>query len=163
VLSSFSEISPLDRLLFPQRSNGLGGIRLGLGRAWSLSFEKLESASAKCIRSSFRLVPAGGRLRSKYEKSASEVDGVSKGDDVAEGVPGGEGKEEEAVNDGVDTGDAWSSSEGGSEPEVHSEGVDSVGRRGRNLNLSPNRFVGVAGDCGLIGDWAISLAWPPAD
>jgi len=89
---------------------------------------------------------------------------VSKGDDVAEGVPGGDGKEEEAVNDGVETGDAWSSSEGGSEQDVQSEGVvDSEGRRGRNLNLPANRFVGVAGDCGLIGDWAISFAWPPAD
>jgi len=88
---------------------------------------------------------------------------VSGGDDVAEGVPGGEGKEE-AVNDGVETGDAWSSSELGSEPEVQSEGVGgSGGRRGRNLNLASNRFVGVTGDCGLIGDWAISLAWPPAD
>lgn len=88
---------------------------------------------------------------------------MSKGDDVAEGVPGGDGKEEEAVNDGVETGDAWSSSEGGSEQDVQPEGVDSEGRRGRNLNLSANRFVGAAGDCGLIGDWAISFAWPPAD
>jgi len=30
---------------------------------------------------------------------------VSEGDDVAEGVPGGEGREEDAVNDGVDVGD----------------------------------------------------------
>lgn len=88
---------------------------------------------------------------------------MSEGDDVTDGVPGGEGKEDEAVNDGVETGDAWSSSEAGSEPEVQSEGVDSGGRRGRNLNLFSNRFVGVPGDCGLIGDWAISLAWPPAD
>ena len=79
---------------------------------------------------------------------------------MAEGVPGGDGKEEDAVNDGVETGDAWSSSEGGSEPDVQSEGVDSGGRRGRNLNLSPNRFLGIAGDCGLIGDWTV---WPPAD
>jgi hypothetical protein len=89
---------------------------------------------------------------------------VSEGDDVAEGVPGGEGREEEAVNDGVEVGDAWSSSEDGSEPEAESEGVDSTGRRGRNWNLFPNRFVGVAGDCGLIGgDWAVASGWPPAD
>ena len=31
---------------------------------------------------------------------------MSEGDDVAEGVPGGEGSEEEAVKDGVDVGDA---------------------------------------------------------
>ena len=30
---------------------------------------------------------------------------MSEGDDVAEGVPGGEGREEDAVNDGVDVGD----------------------------------------------------------
>jgi len=48
----------------------------------------------------------------KYEKSGSEPDsgGIeddeSVGDDVAEGVPGGEGKEEEAVSDGVEMGDA---------------------------------------------------------
>jgi len=34
------------------------------------------------------------------------MDAVSEGDDVAEGVPGGEGREEDAVNDGVETGDA---------------------------------------------------------
>jgi len=67
---------------------------------------------------------------------------VCAGDDVAEGVAGGEGREE-AVNDGVDVGDAWSSSEDGSELEAESEG-----RRVRNLNLFANRFVGVAGDCG---------------
>lgn len=88
---------------------------------------------------------------------------MSEGDDDTEGVPGGEGREEEAVNDGVETGDAWSSSEDGSELEVQSEGVDSGGRRGRNLNLPSNRFVGASGDCGLIGDWAISPPWPPVD
>jgi len=51
---------------------------------------------------------------------------VSEGDDVAEGVAGGEGREE-AVSDGVDVGDGWSSSEAGS-----GLGVGSLGRRGRN-------------------------------
>lgn len=51
---------------------------------------------------------------------------MSDGDDVAEGVPGGEGRDEEAVNDGVEIGDGWSSSDGGSEPEVDSD------RRGTN-------------------------------
>lgn len=104
-------------------------------------------------------------MRLKYEKSWSEVgieDGMWEGDDDAEGVPGGEGREE-AVNDGVEIGDAWSSSEDSSELEAESEGVGSAGRRGRNLNLFPNRFVGVAGDCGLIGDWVISSGWAPAD
>jgi hypothetical protein len=89
---------------------------------------------------------------------------VREGDDVAEGVPGGDGREEEAVNDGVETGDGWSSSEDSSEPEVESEGGGvSGGRRGRNWNLFCNRFVGAAGDCGLIGDWVISPACPPVD
>jgi len=52
---------------------------------------------------------------------------VSEGDEVAEGVGGGEGSEE-AVNDGVDVGDGWSSSEGGSELELGS-------RRGTNVNF----------------------------
>jgi len=33
-------------------------------------------------------------------------DGVREGDDVAEGVPGGDGRDEDAVNDGVEVGDA---------------------------------------------------------
>jgi len=103
-------------------------------------------------------------LRLKYEKSESEPDSggieddTSEGDDVAEGVPGGEGKEEEAVNDGVEMGDAWSSSDDGSKLEAGG----SVGRSGRNRNLSCNRFVGDAGDCGLIGDWATPPC-PPVD
>jgi hypothetical protein len=88
---------------------------------------------------------------------------VSAGDEVAEGVAGGEGREEEADNDGVDVGDGWSSSEDGSELGAESEGVGSGGRRGRNLNLFSNRFLGAAGDCGLIGDWVIDPGWPPAD
>ena len=88
---------------------------------------------------------------------------MSEGDDVAEGVPGGDGREEEAVNDGVEMGDAWSSSEDGSELEAESEWVGSAGRRGRNWNFFSNRFVGVAGDCGLTGDWVDSPDWPPAD
>lgn len=82
---------------------------------------------------------------------------MREGDDVAEGVPGGEGREEEAVSDGVDMGEAWSSSEDSSEHEADS------GRRGMNWNLFSNRFGGVTGDCGLIGDWVISPAWPPVD
>ena len=89
---------------------------------------------------------------------------MREGDDVAEGVPGGEGREEEAVNDGVETGEAWSSSEDSSEPEAESEGGGvSGGRRGRNWNLFCNRFVGAAGDCGSIADWVNSPACPPAD
>jgi hypothetical protein len=76
-------------------------------------------------------------------------DGVREGDDVAEGVPGGEGRDEDAVSDGVEIGDGWSSSEGGSELEEDSE-------RGTIWNFL-NRFGTVAGDCGLIGDWVISL------
>jgi len=90
-------------------------------------------------------------------------DGVNEGDDVADGVPGGEGREEQAVNGGVEIMDVWSSSEARSEPEVESRGADSAGRRGRNWNLFANRFVGVAGDCGMIVDWAISPAWLPVD
>lgn len=55
---------------------------------------------------------------------------MSEGDEVAEGVPGGEGREEEAVNDGVEMGEAWSSSEGASGLEQLE--VDSSARRGRN-------------------------------
>jgi len=87
---------------------------------------------------------------------------VSEGDDVAEGVPGGEGREEEAVNDGVEMGDAWSSSEAGSELDVESGGAPSAGRRGRKWNFF-SRFGGAPGDFGLIGGWVISPAWPPAD
>lgn len=53
---------------------------------------------------------------------------MREGDEDAEGVPGGDGREEEAVKDGVEIGDAWSSSEGGSELEL----VDSSQSRGRN-------------------------------
>ena len=51
VLSSFSRVSPFGWALHPRRSNGLGGTRLGLGSAWSLSLEKLESTSVKRNRS----------------------------------------------------------------------------------------------------------------
>lgn len=81
-------------------------------------------------------------------------DEVSEGDDVTEGVPGGEGREEEAVNDGVEIGDGWSSSDGGS---VWSD------IRGTKWNFFCRRLGTVAGDCGLIGDWVIPPALPPVD
>lgn len=48
-------------------------------------------------------------------------------------------------------GDGWSSSEGGSELELDSD------RRGTKWNFF-RRFGTLAGDCGMIGDWAISPA-----
>lgn len=48
---------------------------------------------------------------------------MREGDEVAEGVAGGEGREEEAVKDGVEMGDewSWSSSDGGSGLEDDSD------------------------------------------
>lgn len=83
---------------------------------------------------------------------------MREGDEVAEGVPGGEGREE-AVNDGVEMGEAWSSSEGASGLEQFE--VDSSARRGRNWNFFSKRFGTVAGDCGLIGDWV--TCWPAVE